>query len=72
MNTDTLYTVIDHIDRQLSKVKLVEDNKIAVDHLFELRNNFLLTYKPDPSINWTFKNKRLLKFFGKEVNWVIP
>lgn len=72
MNTDTLYTIIDHIDRQLLKVKLVEHNKVAVDHLFELRNNLLLTYKPDPSINWTFKNKRLLKFFDKEVNWVIP
>lgn len=72
MNTETLHTVICHIDKQLSKVKLIDNNKTAVDHLFELRNNLILTYKPDPSINWTFKNKRLLKFFGKEVNWVIP
>lgn len=72
MNTEVLYTFVKHIDKQLTKVKLTDSNKSAVDHLFELRNSLILTYKPDPSYDWSFKNKRLLKFFNKEVSWVIP
>jgi hypothetical protein len=70
MDTETVHTVIHHLDNQLSKVELKESNKIAIDHLMELRNNLLLTYRPDPSFDWTFKNKRLLKFFNKEVKWI--
>lgn len=55
MNTETIYTFVKIIDKQISKIKLIDSNKVAVDHLFELRNNLLLTYKPDPSYNWTFK-----------------
>lgn len=72
MDTKTLYTIITHIDEQLSKIKLSDSNKSAADHLFDLRNKLILQYRPDPTYDWTFKNKRLLKFFGKEVNWVIP
>ena len=70
MDTDSIYTIIRYIDRQISKVQLLEANKPAVDHLMELRNSLLLTYRPDSCIDWTFKNKRLLKFFNKEVKWV--
>lgn len=72
MDTETIYTIIQHIDHQISKVQLNKSNKCAVDHLFELRNDLLLKYRPDPSINWTFKNPRLVEFFGKEVQWVKP
>lgn len=70
MNTEIIHTVIQHIDNQLCKVELKDTNKCAIDHLFELRNNILLKYKPNPNLNWTFKNKKLLKFFSKEVKWV--
>lgn len=72
MDTKTLHTIIAHIDEQLSKISLSDSNKSAADHLFNLRNDLILQYRPDPAHDWTFKNKRLLKFFGKEVNWVIP
>lgn len=70
MNTETLYTVIKHIDDQLLKVKLIDINKSAVDHLFELRNNLILKYRPNPSYDWSFRNKKLLKFFEREIRWV--
>jgi hypothetical protein len=70
MDTETLYTIVHHIDAQLSKVELKDANKSAIRHLFDLRNNLLLTYRPDPSYDWSFKNKRLLKFFDQEVKWV--
>ncbi len=70
MDTESIRSTIDHIDRQLSEIKLVKSNKPAADHLFELRNNLLLTYKPNPEVDWTFKNKRLLSFFDKELRWV--
>lgn len=70
MDTESIRSTIHHIDRQLSKIKLVKSNKPAADHLFELRNNLLLTYKPSPEVDWTFKNKHLLSFFDKEVQWV--
>jgi hypothetical protein len=70
MNTETVYTIIQHIDKQLCKVELKKTNKCAIDHLFELRNDILLKYRPDPSLNWTFKNKELVIFFNKEVKWV--
>lgn len=72
MNTETVYTVIQHIDNQLSKVKLNNSNKVAIDHLLELRNDILIKYRPDSSYDWTLKNKRLLDFFKKEVKWINP
>ena len=72
MNSSILYTIIQHIDKQISKVELNELNKNAIHHLFELRNNLLLTYRPDTSYDWTFRNKRLLKYFNKEVLWITP
>ena len=72
MNTEVIHTFIHHIDNQLSKVELNKTNKCAVDHLLELRNNIILQYRPDPAYDWTFKSKRLLEYFGKEVKWVNP
>jgi hypothetical protein len=72
MDTETVYTIIHHIDNQLSKVKLDKANQSAVNHLFELRNNIILTYRPDPQYDWSFKNKRLLEYFSRETKWIIP
>jgi hypothetical protein len=72
MNTESVYTTIQHIDKQLSKLKLIESNKPVFESLMELRNKMLLEYKPDPKLNWTFKNKKLLAFFNFEVKWVGP
>lgn len=72
MGTESVYTIVDHIDRQLNKLKLVKTNKPAFVHLMDLRNNMLLVYRPNPQLDWTFKNKKLLSFFSFEVKWVEP
>lgn len=73
MNTESIFTVIQHIDNQISDVELNESNRSAVQHLLELRNKFMVVYKPDPKIDWTIKNKKALKaikFFDWKIKWI--
>ncbi len=70
MSTESVYLIVQLIDKQLSKIELKQTNLPAVQSLIQLRNCILQKFKPDSSINWTIKNKKLLKFFGFEVNWI--
>ena len=72
MTTDNLYTIVNLLDTQLSKVSMDASNKGVVDHLLELRNNILLEVRPDTNFKWTIKNKIALKvvdFFDYQISW---
>jgi hypothetical protein len=61
MDTENLYSIIQELDSAVGKLSYEEKDQEALRRLLELRNNLLLKYRPDPSLDWTIKNKRAQK-----------
>ncbi len=61
MDTENLYSVIQEIDYTVGKLSYEKKDHEALLRLLELRNNLLEKYRPDPSIDWTIKNKKAQK-----------
>jgi hypothetical protein len=73
MTSEAVFTVVQMLDKQLAKVELNESSRSAARHLLELRNQLMIVYKPDPTIDWTIQNKKALKvlnFFDWEMKWI--
>lgn len=70
MDTQTLRSIIDELDEQLGKINPNSSDKKAVERLLTLRNNIILKHKPDPSIDWTIKNKKALEVISS-FQWVL-
>ena len=72
MNTETVYSIVQELDYQISQVEKHKLNKTAVEHLLDLRNRLITKYMPDPNVNWTIRNKKALgviNFFNFELQW---
>ena len=70
MNTETLYTIIQEIDYEISLTAKHPSNRPVVECLIGMRNRLILKYKPDPSVDWTIQNKKSLKRI-KEFDWEV-
>lgn len=69
MDTQTIHSIIQLIDKQLSEVELNNNNQPIISSLVNLRNEIISTFKPDSSLDWRIKNKKMLKFFKLRVKW---
>lgn len=75
LTNNLLYSIVQDLDEQISKIQLHNSSEAAIKHLLELRNNIIQKYEIDFPGKWTIQNpkaQKVLKFFGWELAWKFP